>query len=381
MLRQLWKVIRTAVLVVGVLLTFFAVVEVLQAYETLRGFHPVAGWAFVGLLGLGLLWLIVWYVRRVLSRPRVLTPPKIPDRENASPRQLRRWTRYLGKFLGRLAGNPLLSAEQHAHAQAGAEKLRLLASASPSRDDLVAGIEQAESEHVEPLLKELDDQADKHVRDCVRGVMFWVALSPYKSADLLIVIYRNVRMLGDLVKVYNARPTLREQLRVFRDTLRIVATVNFLNIGRNVFESVFKALPGGRFADDIAQGIGAGFMTSVAGHAAIGRCRAFRGWSEEQARENLRAKVGDFYHDVRDIFMKDIWTNMRGRVASMFSEGGTWEKATTAVAGGLDSAGRAVNAGSKAVADGGKGIWRGFIDLMRRTERPDLQDEPPTVGQ
>jgi hypothetical protein len=78
-------------------------------------------------------------------------------------------------------------------------------------------------------------------------------------------------------------------------------------MGQNLIDGLFSNVPGiGRFTDDIAQGIGAGFMTSVVGHAAMQRCEAFKGWNEQEAKDTLRSRAGDFYADVRDIFKKDI---------------------------------------------------------------------------
>ena len=51
MLRMSFKILRNAVLIVGVLLTFFAVMEVIRAFHTLREFHPYAGHAFLAVLG------------------------------------------------------------------------------------------------------------------------------------------------------------------------------------------------------------------------------------------------------------------------------------------------------------------------------------------
>ena len=46
MLKTIWKLVRTAVVVIGVLLSFFAFLEILRAYQTLYNFHPVAGYIF-----------------------------------------------------------------------------------------------------------------------------------------------------------------------------------------------------------------------------------------------------------------------------------------------------------------------------------------------
>src|SRR5210317_392480 len=94
MLKTIWKLIRTAVVVIGVLLTFFAVLEILRAYQTLYNFHPIAGYSFVAVvLGL-LIWLAVYVWGNMAVFPKPLKPPAIADVENATDKQLRKYTRY-----------------------------------------------------------------------------------------------------------------------------------------------------------------------------------------------------------------------------------------------------------------------------------------------
>ena len=164
----------------------------------------------------------------------------------------------------------------------------------------------------------------------MRDIMVGVTLSPYKSADLLIVLYRNLVMVVRIVKVYRVRPALSEQLRIFSDIINVIATVNYINMGKNLIEGLASRVPGiGRFMDDIAQGIGAGFMTTITGHAAMDRCRSFRGWNETDAKRHLLSHVGDFYNDVKDIFFKDVWGGIRGRASATIPDAG--EKISDAI--------------------------------------------------
>ena len=114
------------------------------------------------------------------------------------------------------------------------------------------------------------------------------------------------------------------------------------------------------FIDDIAQGMGAGFMTTVVGHAAMDRCRAFRGWNERQAKDSLKRRAVAFYGDVKDMFWIDIWPGMKARAGAASTE--LKEK----VASALDETGNAVStfvkvpisaavsAGTTVVSAGGK---------------------------
>ena len=61
-------------------------------------------------------------------------------------------------------------------------------------------------------------------------------------------------------------------------------------MGKSLLEDLGSRVPGiGKTLDNIVQGIGAGLMTSVAGHAALHHCQAFKKWSAEEAKA-LEAK-------------------------------------------------------------------------------------------
>lgn len=338
MLWSMWKLIRNTLVFVGVLLSFIALMEVLRAYQTLYAVHPWLGYGFALLAAGGVVWMIVYYWIVIGSQPRVLTPPKIADFESASLRQVRKYALYLSRYLKRLSINPNLSEDERHRARNGRHELDALLVTSPNSETLLAKVHEVEQNTIRPLLRSIDRQASKHVRDCMRDVMIAVTLSPYRSADLAVVLYRNVRMVIDLIRMYNARPAIKEQLRIFYDIFSIIATVNYIHLGRNLIQSLGSKVPGvGRFLDEIAQGIGAGFMTTITGHAAMQRCRAFDGWNPKKERDNLLAHIGDFYADVRDIFFKDVWG------AVIQTSGQALGSAREAVGAAIDETGRGLN--------------------------------------
>ncbi|MHC4855131.1 MAG: YcjF family protein [Planctomycetota bacterium] len=314
MLKTIWKLIRTAVVVIGVLLTFFAVLEILRAFQILHELHPAAGYAFLAVV-LGLLtWCIIYVWGNMAVFPKPLKPPAIADFQNATDKQLKKYVRYLGRYIQRLLSNPNLGKQEIANLTAALSQLQ---SPPSDRSETLNLITTIENDPIKPVLKTLDAAASKQVRDSMRDIMVGVTLSPYKSADLLIVLYRNLVMVVRIVKVYRVRPALSEQLRIFSDIINVIATVNYINMGKNLIEGLGSKVPGiGRFVDDIAQGIGAGFMTTITGHAAMDRCRSFRSWNEVEAKKHLLRHVGDFYNDVKDIFFKDVWSGIRGRAGA-----------------------------------------------------------------
>lgn len=330
MLKSWFRIIRTVVLVVGLFFCFFAFIEMLRAYQTLRAMHPAAGYAFLALIGIALLWLI-WYLWVNLAAvPKALRPPVIPEPANATPRQLKKYLLYLRRFLIRLAENPSVSADKRSRIETGLTHISQTLSQAATVEAMQAAIEAIENEAIQPALSDIDALAARQVRDSMRDIMIGVTLSPYKSADLFIVLYRNLMMTIRIIRVYNSRPLVSEQLRILLDILNVIATVNYINMGKNLIEGLGSRVPGiGRFIDDIAQGIGAGFMTTIAGHAAMDRCRAFKGWNAADAKHHLLSHVGDFYNDVKDIFFKDVWQSIRFRAGTAVTE--TREKVADAI--------------------------------------------------
>ena len=330
MLKNWFRIIRAVVTAAGVLLGFFAFIEVVRAYQTLRAMHPAAGYAFLAVIAAAAVWL-VWYLWVNLAAvPRALRPPAIPDPAQATPRQLKKYLLYLRRFLERLTINPSVSDENHASIQIALEQIERTLAEQPTAETMRAAIEVVEARAIVPALAGIDALAARQVRDSMRDIMIGVTLSPYKSADLFIVLYRNLMMTIRIIRVYNARPAVAEQCRILLDILNVIATVNYINMGKNLIEGLGSRVPGiGRFIDDIAQGIGAGFMTTIAGHAAMERCRAFRGWNAADAKRHLLSHVGDFYNDVKDIFFKDVWQGVRRRAGAAASDAG--EKVADAI--------------------------------------------------
>ena len=84
---------------------------------------------------------------------------------------------------------------------------------------------------------------------------------------------------------------------IFYDIACVVATVNFINIGKTFIENSAAAItkfPGTNFIDDIMQGVGAGLLTSVAGHTAKLRCRGYYRWHPEEAKLEIKNHLGSY---------------------------------------------------------------------------------------
>jgi len=315
---------------------------------------------------------VLYWVVALVRRPAVLLPPPLCDWSTATTGEVRRYARYLVDTMERLAGNALLSEDGRKGLRAEAVALKGRISRREDARELTAELSRIVDEVVMPAVVPLDTEAERRVRDCVRDTMVGVAVSPWRSVDLFVVLYRSGRMVLEVSAVYNGRPRLREQVRVVTDVLKIAATVQFLNIGSKLMENMTSWIPVvGRFTDDIAQGVGAGLFTSVAGHATIDRCRAFRGWSEEEARNCMGARLKVFMQDLKGIVSDMVVPALRGRIEAEVPQERRIENLMERIKGGIcdaidatsETVGTCVRTpvavGYKGVASTGAVLWRG----------------------
>jgi hypothetical protein len=366
-----WKRAKIVFFIIAIFVLLFFIAEVIRTYQTFYSLHPVAGFLFAALLIGSLGWLLGRYILTSLMRHPVLIPPEFENQSDVTNRQLHAYIKYLIKYINRLGNNDILSDEDRTNSAAVAADLKNHLNSEDKADKLLV-IAKAENE-IKSLLCSLDENAEKEVRKCTRDVMVGVMLSPYKAADLLIVLYRNLVMITKITRIYNTRPRVREQLKIMYDTICIVATVNYINMGKNLIEGFGAKVPFiGKHLDDIAQGIGAGFMTSVAGHAAMERCRAFKGWNEQQAKDNIREHLKQFFVDVKNTFIDDVLDMVIKRVGAASKE--TLDKARNGIAETLEETGNILDKFVKkpvaaSVSNGAKAVKTGSSKSKEAIEK------------
>ena len=220
-----------------------------------------------------------------------------------------RYVKFLKKYIQQLKENTQLEAEHHVLLESALSEINSTLGAHPLHDDLNRIISRMDHEFLIAPHEHLKEKALSEIRFSVRDVMLAVTFSPYPRMDLFIVFFRNIKMVLRIISIYETRPNALNQWRILCDVFKVVITVNFLNAGRNLLEGLFANLPFlGRVVDDIAQGLGAGFLTSASGYAAIDRCSAYKHWDVETAESGLIKQAKVFLGDVRDIFTKDIFT-------------------------------------------------------------------------
>jgi uncharacterized membrane protein YcjF (UPF0283 family) len=368
---SLWRWVRLAVIGVGAFLAFAALIECIQAYQVLYNVHPYLGFAFLAILLVAGGCAALYFVFSMMRRPVALIPPPACDLSKASSRELRMQTRYLISVMDRLSENPLIPGESRAILMAEASRSRKSLGSPCKSSARVLALTQLVETVIVPAIKPLDDEAERRVRACVRDTMLGVTVSPWRSMDLLVVLYRNGQMIVEVSQLYNGRPRLRDQLRILSDVLRIVATVQFLNIGSKLIDNMTSWIPIlGRFADDIAQGVGAGLFTSVTGYAAIDRCRSFQGWDESAAKAGLGNQLKQFLADLKGVVGDTIIPALRSRIeaaAPVDGQANVMDRVRTGISEAMDKTAdtldscirKPVGVGYRGVTSGGAVLWGG----------------------
>ena len=375
MFSDLWRLCYRIVLVIGLLLTLFAILELVRFFIFFYGISPVAAYLFGAIVALVFLGVFAYLAITFAAYPKALVAPPLSPIDKANYKEMRKFCIYLKRYLGRLSTNRLLDDDQMDLAEKQIGMIQEVLEHHPLKDDLKRLICDTETKVIAPILEHLRTHADQEVRRSVRDVMLGVSLSPYHSVDLLVVLYRNSAMVLKIVRIYASRPIAGEQIRILRDVVRVLVTVNFLYIGRNLVENLFSNLPFvGRVVDDIGQGLGAGLFTSAAGHAAKERCAAYHGWDKTVASQSLASQTKMFLTDVRDIFTQDVLPNLMGRIRSenptvKEDESGFWNTLTGGLSTALEVTSATMDtllikpavAGTKGVVQAGKAVGQGLV--------------------
>ncbi|MFN3578987.1 MAG: TIGR01620 family protein [Pseudomonas sp.] len=251
--RRFWRLLLACV-VLGV--------GVEWSQWTLAAWHwnPVAGLLLGGLGGLlGGSALLCWRaLRRQNKRLTTLEQLRSEMRTALQQPQERLALDWLDRLQGLYADTPL--AEQMKRVCAGLDHAH-------SADEISRRLNQ---EFYQPL----DLQARRMIRSESVGTGMLVATSPWISVDLLLVVWRNIRMMQRVAICYGLPMGQLGRWRLARHVLRNIALAGGSEMAIGALsESLLSGLLE-KLAARIGQGIGIGLYSSRLGHFTLDLCRA-----------------------------------------------------------------------------------------------------------
>ena len=305
-LQRGWGVLKNALIIIGVLISFGVILEIIRAYETLNNLHPAAGMGFIGVILALLIYLLLQAVR-IVKYKRIVQPPAAGRRNFSAEKYERRYRLFLNELSERFSGNELVLKYCLEDLENFSERKEHLSFSGKMAAEAEKEAIEFERQYISPIMEKLDREAEKVVSDNVGLVTMGTALSPYKSLDLYIVLARNFRMVNKIIELYRTRPSFRETAGIYYDILKVVAAVNILNAMDNLWAGVGRHIPlVGNYGAAVSEGLFSGLLTSVTGHAAMDRCRTFRPLPNEELAVQYRGKIKNWAGDIFDILRRHL---------------------------------------------------------------------------
>lgn len=350
LVRQFRRAVRLFWWVAGIAAAVVALVvaaEVVRFYDLFARVHWLAGYAYLAAVTVALVLGVGVPVWRYLRLPAVVRPPDVDlDATEITAEDLARRCRFVERYCRALLRNPELS-EQASRIEEAAEAARGLQrrAAAGGRADilqLVSDLKQLENEHVDALLKPLDERVDAYIRKEALAVGFATAVSMNGTLDAFIVLWRNVNMVCRIGRHYYGRPGLRGSLLIVRDVGIVVAVSRAMDDLTDMAGDLAGRMLGnlgGIIVGPVVDGTVNALMTMKVGHLAKRRCRSFEAWSDKTVRSVLA--------DV----LRRVTAESTGIATELLGQVG-WVGTRAAAA-----ARSAAAAGAAAVASTGRTVW------------------------
>lgn len=130
-------------------------------------------------------------------------------------------------------------------------------------------------QHLEQVfLAPLDQEAMRRVSNYSFQTAGIIAASPWASLDMLLALWRSMKMIDEVGQVYGMRPSLANRYKLLKSVLRYVALIGASELAIDELLQEFgTASLGGITGVRLSQGVGAGVYTARIGIAAIVACR------------------------------------------------------------------------------------------------------------
>lgn len=120
----------------------------------------------------------------------------------------------------------------------------------------------------------IDQQARKIVRNESVGTGVLVASSPWVSVDLLLVVWRNIRMMQRIAICYGLPIGRLSRWRLAKHVLRNIALAGGTEMAMGAFSDSLLSGLLEKLAARIGQGMGIGLYSARLGHFTLDLCRA-----------------------------------------------------------------------------------------------------------
>lgn len=131
------------------------------------------------------------------------------------------------------------------------------------------------------VLAEADARALAIVSRHAGDVAVMVAVSQFPAVDMLLVLWRQLKLVEDVATAYGVDPGYWGRIRLLRAVLRNMALAGAAEVAAEVGSEVLGAGVLARLSSSAAQGVAAGVLTARLGLRTMDACRAIP-WDQDE---------------------------------------------------------------------------------------------------
>ncbi len=233
--------------------------ELIQFFQALREWHWVAA-AIAGTIGVGTLGLLVKVIWDLFGQQREMK--QVLQLREASEKHLN--DNHFGQSKEWLEALRLLYADK--------PQAALLESALKTLPDYNSDTEVVRhlSEH---FFQKLDELALKRITSYSQQTGVLIALSPLALLDLVLALWRNVRMIDEIGQIYGLRPSRMGRVQLFRQLLKSMVLASATELMADYWTDFTSASLSNVVSTRLAQGMGVGLYTARIGLKTMALCR------------------------------------------------------------------------------------------------------------
>ncbi len=135
------------------------------------------------------------------------------------------------------------------------------------------------AEHFYPKLDEL---ALKRITAYSQQTAVLIAISPLALLDLVLVLWRNVRMIDEIGQIYGLRPTRMGRIKLYRQLINSMMLASATELMSDYWTDFSSASLSNVVSTRLAQGMGVGLYTARIGIKTMALCRPLSFSKESQ---------------------------------------------------------------------------------------------------
>ncbi|MRJ47772.1 DUF697 domain-containing protein [Fundicoccus ignavus] len=232
--KDLKRLLIWAGVVFAIVLTIFMINQFWMLYQMLAQLNVILAASVITILVLAIIWLTYKVIRQLFRNQPLMELP-----ENASEAE---YTAYLDHWLKILASNPNLEQEPY----------RLALLPNDTQEDTT----NAKILLINEGLAQLNEQSLPLIKENANAIFMSTAISQNGALDSFVVLFTLFRMIWQLAKLYETRPSLVSLLKLYLQVGAVVLMARSIEdadliedqmeplIASIIGESLASAIPG-----------------------------------------------------------------------------------------------------------------------------------------